>query len=185
MHLDVERVRPYAFTALVGAAALLSALAPPVAASQGTAAPTPTSVVPLERAVVAEVNAVRRKHGLRALRHSRGLATAANRHSSVMIQRGVFAHELPGGPRFAARIRRDYRPRNRRWSVAENLAVASPAPTAAETVRMWLANTAHRRNLLSPIWRDIGVAAVYSPNAPGDFDNAEVTLVTADFGVRG
>jgi uncharacterized protein YkwD len=102
-----------------------------------------------------------------------------------MVQRGIFAHELPGGPRFAARIRRDYRPRSRRWSVAENIAVASPAPTAAETVRMWLANRAHRRNVLSPLWREIGVAAVYSPNAPGDFGDAEVTLVTADFGVRG
>jgi uncharacterized protein YkwD len=50
---------------------------------------------------------------------------------------------------------------------------------------MWLANRAHRRNVLSPLWREIGVAAVYSPNAPGDFGDAEVTLVTADFGVRG
>jgi uncharacterized protein YkwD len=182
---DVERLRVYVVTALLGAAVLLSASARPAAASDGSGAPTPTSVAVLERAIVAEVNAVRRKSGLRTLSYSRGLATAANRHTVAMAERGVFGHRMPGGPSFAARIRREYPPRSRRWSVAENIAAASPAPTAAETVRMWLASPPHRRNVLSPLWRQIGVAAVYAPSAPGDFGDAEVTLVTADFGVRG
>ena len=167
----------------MGAAVLLAALAAPAGASESTPRGA-TSAPSLESAVVAEVNALRRRHGLRPLRLARGLSIAAARHTSAMAQRGVFAHELPGGPRFAARLRRHYRPQGRGWSVAENLAVAWPPPSAAETVRMWMASPSHRRNLLIPRWREIGVAALHVPNAPGDFGDAAITLVTADFGVR-
>lgn len=137
-----------------------------------------------EHAVVVEINAVRRERGLRPLRRSPGLAAAASRHTAGMASLGVFAHELPGGPRFARRFRTRYRPLGRGWSVAENLAVMWPTLTAREAVRMWLGSPPHRRNLLSPRWRDIGVAVLFAPAAPGDFGDSDVTLVTADFGVR-
>jgi uncharacterized protein YkwD len=174
-----------AFKVLIGAAIVLAAFAAPAGASESTAQQTLTVVPKLEEAIVAEVNVVRRRRGLRPLRSARGLETAATRHTVSMLQRGVFAHEIPGGPRFAARLRRHYTPRSRGWSVAENLAAAWPEPTARETVRMWLASPPHRRNLLSPLWREIGVAAIHAPSAPGDFGDSEITLVTADFGVRG
>jgi uncharacterized protein YkwD len=169
--------------ALVCAAAIVAAFAAPAGASED--APRRLTGAPsLESAVIAEVNALRRRRGLRPLRMARGLAVAATRHNHAMAHRGIFAHELPGGPRFGARLRRHYRPEGRGWSVAENLAVAWPPPTAAETVRMWMASPLHRRNLLVPRWREIGVAALNVPNAPGDFGDADITLVTADFGVR-
>lgn len=177
--------------ALVGAAVLLAAFAAPAGATAPAASVTSAtaaaavSVPELESAVLAEINAVRRKRGLRALRLSGGLDAAATRHTLAMLQRGIFAHELPGGPRFADRLRRHYRPKSRGWSVAENLAAAWPSPSATETVRMWLKSPSHRRNLLSPLWREVGVAAIHSPQAPGDFGDSEITLVTADFGVRG
>jgi uncharacterized protein YkwD len=168
----------------VGAAVLLAAFAAPAGASEG--APRGLTASPsLGSAVVAEVNELRRGRGLRPLRQARGLSVAANRHTVAMARRGIFAHELPGGPRFVARLRRHYRPEGRGWSVAENLAAAWPSPTAAETVRMWMASPPHRRNLLMPHWREIGVAVLHVPNAPGDFGDAEITLVTAEFGVRG
>ena len=42
----------------------------------------------------------------------------------------------------------------------------------------------HRANLLSPRWREIGIAAVHAASAPGVYGGHEVTIVTADFGVR-
>lgn len=174
-----------AVRALAVASVISCACAASAAASEGAAQRTLTPVASLEASVVAEVNTVRRARGLRPLRPSAGLAAAAFRHTTAMATRGIFAHELPGGPRFAKRLRAHYRPHGRGWSVAENLAAMWPAPTARETVRMWLVSPSHRRNLLSPLWREIGVAAIYAPAAPGDFGDAEITLVTADFGVRG
>jgi uncharacterized protein YkwD len=42
----------------------------------------------------------------------------------------------------------------------------------------------HRANLLSPRWREVGLAAVHVGRAPGVYGGREVTIVTADFGVR-
>jgi hypothetical protein len=38
--------------------------------------------------------------------------------------------------------------------------------------------------LLNPVWRDVGVSAIRVTSAPGVFEGDDVTLVTADFGVR-
>jgi uncharacterized protein YkwD len=42
----------------------------------------------------------------------------------------------------------------------------------------------HRANLLDHGWREIGLSAVHVPSAPGVYGGSEVTIVTADFGVR-
>jgi uncharacterized protein YkwD len=42
----------------------------------------------------------------------------------------------------------------------------------------------HRRNLLNPDWRQIGLAALEVPSAPGLYVGLGVTIVTVDFGVR-
>jgi uncharacterized protein YkwD len=49
---------------------------------------------------------------------------------------------------------------------------------------MWLRSRPHRRNLLTPRWREIGLSAVHVAAAPGFFGGRTVTIVTADFGVR-
>lgn len=49
---------------------------------------------------------------------------------------------------------------------------------------MWLKSPPHRVNLLNPRRRQIGLAAVHSPSAPGAYKDLAVTIVTADFGVR-
>jgi uncharacterized protein YkwD len=50
---------------------------------------------------------------------------------------------------------------------------------------IWQNSPRHRRVLLTPHWREIGVSAVDVPAAPGFFRGCEVTIATADFGVRG
>jgi hypothetical protein len=49
---------------------------------------------------------------------------------------------------------------------------------------MWMNSPPHRRVLLTPTWRDVGISALHVTAAPGDFGGDDVTLVTADFGIR-
>jgi len=42
----------------------------------------------------------------------------------------------------------------------------------------------HRKIILTPNWRDIGIGGVHAAAAPGVYQGLGVTIVTADFGVR-
>jgi uncharacterized protein YkwD len=42
----------------------------------------------------------------------------------------------------------------------------------------------HRKNLLTPGWREVGLGAVRALGAPGVYRGLDVTILTADFGVR-
>jgi len=96
-----------------------------------------------------------------------------------------FAHESSDGSVFWQRIKAFYSPGGHRyWSVGENLVWASPNLTAKQAVKIWMKSPLHRANLLSSTWREIGLSAVYSSNAPGDYQDRAATIVTADFGVR-
>jgi uncharacterized protein YkwD len=139
----------------------------------------------LETSLLAEVNAVRRRHRVAPLRASPGLQAAADAHSEAMARRGFFGHPSADGTPFWQRVRRFYpSARFRQWSVGENLLWSSPDITAREVVRRWLRSGGHRRNLLSGRWREIGLGVVHVRSAPGVYGGAEVTIVTADFGLR-
>ena len=139
----------------------------------------------LENAVLVEINALRARHGLAKLRFSSRLNAAADVHSRSMAKRGFFAHESADGSAFWKRVRRYYPVGNYRlWSVGENLLWSSPNVSSEEAVRLWLNSPPHRKNLLSRQWREVGLAAVHVQAAPGVYGGREVTIVTADFGVR-
>jgi hypothetical protein len=132
-----------------------------------------------------DVNALRRAHGLAPLRLSAQLTAAAAQHSREMAADGYFAHASFNGQAFWQRIRKWYRPGDRGlWSVGENLLWSSPDVTAVGAIKIWMASPAHRANLLRPRWREVGFAAVHVARAPGAFRRLEVTILTADFGVR-
>ena len=87
---------------------------------------------------------------------------------------------------FNERIRRHYTNRGwRLWSVGEAL-LASPGTTAdpAAVVEAWLESPPHRAIILSPTWRDAGIGALYTADAPREFGDTETIVVTADFGLR-
>jgi uncharacterized protein YkwD len=42
----------------------------------------------------------------------------------------------------------------------------------------------HRKNILTPGWREIGISAVAVRSAPGVFGGRDVVIVTTDFGTR-
>jgi uncharacterized protein YkwD len=73
---------------------------------------------------------------------------------------------------------------SRYWSVGENLLWSSPDIDPSGAVEMWLNSPPHKKNMLTARWREVGLSAVHVVSAPGTFGSREVTIVTADFGVR-
>jgi len=139
----------------------------------------------LEQDVLSNVNLLRRQHGLGTLRLSAKLAAAARLHSAEMAQRGYFSHDSANGTSFDKRIARFYSVGDKRyWSVGENLLWSSPDVSASSALDMWMNSPEHRKILLTARWREIGLSAVHLSSAPGTYGGREVTIVTADFGVR-
>ena len=139
----------------------------------------------LEVNVLAELNKIRRQHGLVALRLSTPLSAAADSHSRAMGTHGFFAHESRDGSEFWRRVQRFYGQRgNGTWSVGENLLWSSGGLSARAAVELWMKSPGHRRNILTARWREIGLSAVNVAAAPGVFGGNDVVIVTTDFGVR-
>jgi uncharacterized protein YkwD len=102
-----------------------------------------------------------------------------------MAARGYFSHSSANGSTFDRRIAHYYRAvRGRDWSVGENLLWSSPGIAASGALQLWKESPPHRANLLRAAWRDVGIGAVHVSSAPGVYGGHEVTIVTADFGVR-
>jgi uncharacterized protein YkwD len=174
------RVLPRVLALAAVLAALLPAQASP--SSHGSAA----SLASLESAVLVRLNEIRAAHGLAPLRLSRDLSAAAGAHSGEMLANGYFSHDSADGSSFSGRVRRYYAPpRAGSWSVGENLLWATGTIDAGRALDLWMASPGHRANILSPRWREIGIAALAEAGAPGTFGGATVTLVTTDFGARG
>lgn len=158
------------------------------ALSMPATAATPSdvrAVDSLEHSILFEINALRRAHGLAAVRTSTPLARAADGHSRAMASAGFFSHNSRDGTVFWKRIARSYTSQGYPyWSVGENLLFSTSELGGAKAVRMWLNSPPHRKVLLSALWREVGISAVRASAAPGDFGGSDVTIVTADFGVR-
>jgi uncharacterized protein YkwD len=175
--------RPLAVVAALLAAA--AALAVSTAPAAPRADRTISAANGLERLVLVELNAVRRRHGLRPLRRSRPLSAAADAHSRAMGRFGFFEHESRDGSAFWHRVKRFYGSRGYgSWSVGENLLWSTPGLDARRAVRLWMGSPGHRRNILSARWREIGLAAVEVAAAPGVYGGRDVVIVTTDFGTR-
>jgi uncharacterized protein YkwD len=139
----------------------------------------------LESQLFGQINLTRSQHGLRALRISARLTAAANQHSASMAQKGYFSHDSANGGSFFKRIASFYTYRGyNTWSAGENLLWSSPDISPAGALRLWMHSPEHRANLLSRSWRELGLSAVHAASAPGIYGGDEVTIVTADFGVR-
>ena len=131
------------------------------------------------------INDLRRSNGLSELTLNPALTLAALGHSQSMGLHGYFTHEGWNGSPFWMRIKPKYRPQlGKRWSVGENLIWASPDLSADQAIQIWLNSPPHRKNLLTPAWREVGLGAVRALDAPGVYEGLDVTILTADFGVR-
>ena len=139
----------------------------------------------LEASTVESINAVRVAHGLVPLTVSAPLLASATLHCEQMVEGGYFGHVAPDGAGFAWRLAAFYpQGRYRFYSVGENLLWTLNPMSGDTMVAMWMKSPEHRVNMLDPAWRQIGVAVLRVPSAPGVFANLPATVVTVDFGVR-
>jgi uncharacterized protein YkwD len=156
-----------------------------VACAAVLAAPATARSERFEDAVLRDINVVRAHYGLPPLRPNAELTAAADVHSREMIRRGFFAHDSADGGVFWRRLLARYSTRGyHMWAVGENLVWSSPDLSAQQAVQDWMNSPPHRENLLSPKFREIGLAADHSYSAPGIYGGRAVTVLTADFGVR-
>ena len=139
----------------------------------------------LETRLLTQINDLRRGAGLAPLRASSALAAAAHEQSYSMAEHGFFGHESFSGAPFWKRVETRYpKPPDGSWRVGENLVWSSPRLSARRALELWLNSPPHRQNLLTAVWREVGIAAVHASSAPGVYGGNDVTILTADFGVR-
>ncbi|MDX6479594.1 MAG: hypothetical protein QOG85_104 [Gaiellaceae bacterium] len=144
-----------------------------------------TQLRALNHDVASAINAYRVAHGLKPLQISVGLNAASRQHSLEMGAAGYFDHNSKDGTAWWRRIQRYWTPTGySHWTAGENLLWSAPSTTAAQAMKMWIGSPVHRRNLLNPTWRSLGVSAVHVIHAPGIYAGSDVTLITTDFGAR-
>jgi len=169
--------------ALATAGALLCALIAAGAASGGGSVQSAQTAI--EIATVDQINSVRAENGLEGLAFSPGLFASALLHDQQMVGTGYFGHQGPDGSDFATRIEGTYPPGNSLYyAIGENLFWSQGGVSGALLVSRWMKSAEHRKNLLNPNWRQVGVAVLTVPAAPGIYRGRPVTVVTVDFGVR-
>jgi uncharacterized protein YkwD len=153
--------------ALALAAATCVALLPATAAA---APPRP------EQQVVRLLNRVRSWHHLPPLRVERCLVRAARAHSRAMTHADYFAHDsLEDGERWSQRVRRFCRAS----MFGETIAWGTGSlATPAAIVRAWLESPPHRRVILMPTLRRIGVGRRSAAEFIG---HAHAAVFTVDF----
>jgi uncharacterized protein YkwD len=134
-----------------------------------------------EDATLCLINEERRARGRPALAADPRLAVAARRYSADMVARGYFAHVSPDGATLTDRLRRVGYLGGCAWRAGEALAWGfGDERTPAARVAAWMHSRRHRRVLLSPRYRDVGIGVARGvPVGSGD----GITY-TADFGRR-
>ncbi|HEY9645833.1 MAG TPA: CAP domain-containing protein [Chroococcidiopsis sp.] len=112
--------------------------------------------------VVTATNALRKQYGLTAFAINTQLTKAAQLYSQQMALGDFIGSTAPDGATPETRIRQaGYIPT---WW-GENVAVSYPTPT--EVVNAWINSDIHRRNILSPELREVGVGYYYLANDTG------------------
>jgi uncharacterized protein YkwD len=115
-------------------------------------------------AMLAQVNALRRKAGAPALSLNAELQEAAQAHAQDMLDRGYFAHKSPSDTTVRERSRKagyDWR------TIGENLAEGQMS--VDEVVTTWMNSKGHRENILNPAFRDLGIGLVMGKGRDGEY----------------
>lgn len=125
----------------------------------------------IERAVFRSVNRVRRHRGLPRLRLVPRISFVAIVHSQDQASNRFISHSSSDGTPFYARIRRVTNAR----VVGETIIEYRGRTSGRRIVRAWMRSPGHRRELLTPGYRRIGV---------GHATRRGLSVVTADFASR-
>lgn len=104
------------------------------------------------REVLDLVNAERAEYDLEPLKWDNTLAKLAEDYCLDMINRDFFSHNTPDGKTLFDRMAEN----NIKYSVAgENIAYGQSSPE--EVVKQWLNSPGHRKNILNPYFKYLGV----------------------------
>jgi uncharacterized protein YkwD len=172
-------------TALLAAAAPAAATAAPCPGADQL--PRPASLREARVATLCLLNEVRVHHGLRPLHESPRLRRAAERYSRSMVAHSFFDHVSPGGSTLMSRVRAtSYLRPNSAWMLGENIAWGTGRlATPAQTVDAWMHSAGHRRNILTPRFREIGIGIVVGAPVRAVAAGQAAATYTTDFGSRG
>ena len=155
------------------------------AGATGTAPAATERLQALEQGILSQLNAARVARGLRPLTLSNDLQSAAVSHSRSMLTNGFFEHDSRDGTSFFERVKRFYRAAGYDgWSVGENLLYNTAEMDASTAIEAWLDSPAHKKNMLAPGWRHVGIGALYASAAGGPFGGEPTWVITMDFGAR-
>jgi uncharacterized protein YkwD len=144
---------------LVAAAVLATAPAASARACPG-AASQKLSNGEATRAVFCLVNRERTKRGLRALRDSGRLAKVARVHARDIVRYQTMSHHSPAHGSLSRRVKRSGYGRNRRLTFGEILGAGEGRlGTPRSIVRAWMRRSIHRKAILYPTFRAMGVGA--------------------------
>ena len=131
-----------------------------------------TTVTP--GALLASTNEQRAAEGLAALTLDTQLSEAATNKARDMLQQGYWSHEAPDGTEpwvWIDRVGYSY------VRAGENL--AKNFSSAGATVVAWMNSPAHRKNVLSDEYKDVGFASV-----DGQLNGQLTTVTVAFYGTR-
>lgn len=183
---DAQRVpRLVKLAVLAALAGVVVALAAPSLAAPAGRPVRAALPMSLEAGVLEQLNQIRVQYGLAPLKPNAALTASAAQHSREMGTVGYFQHESADGTLFWKRITHWYGSTGYSyWTVGENLLWSSPDVDPASALRLWMASPEHRKNILNPAWREIGVSALHFAAAPGTYGGRPVTIITTDFGER-
>jgi uncharacterized protein YkwD len=104
------------------------------------------------------INQERAKHGLAPVRYNGALDNAAEKHAHHMSLVGRMAHSGIGDGDPGERVRAE----GFRKAWGENVATGQTSPE--QVVREWMNSPSHRRNILDPNFRQMGVGMVTAEN---------------------
>ncbi|ADB49227.1 CAP domain-containing protein [Conexibacter woesei] len=151
---------------LAGGTGAASAAAAP-ASPQASAAAAPR----FGPAVVAELNRIRARSGLPAVRHDQRMSRTASAHSRHMLRTGALVHGS-----WTGRVARAAGSAAAVGEVLGWLRRTSPSREARAVVRGWLNSAPHRHVLLDARFRRVGIG-----RAAGRFDGAKAAVYTVDW----
>jgi uncharacterized protein YkwD len=176
------RLRRVALLALVLPSLLLLAPAAPAAAAPCASSPSVEFSTP--RAIRLElrclINAERGKRGLRRLRPNGALFRAATSHARDIVRRRRLTHYSRAGEGPASRVAdTGYLRNTSRWAVGENIGWHTGRDVRS-IVSSWMASPGHRRALLLPRFRELGLGVVKSSPS----GNGRGLTAVVDFGDR-
>jgi uncharacterized protein YkwD len=177
---------------IAGVATVLVALAIGATSAKADSADCPNPMTPVaelsdvavESSLTCLINQTRVLAGRPPVRTVATLANAASSYSTWMVLGGYFGHIGQGGSTVTTRLQYfGYLRPGSKWIVGENLIWATgPESTPEAIVDDWLESPEHRRNLLRPGFRDVGVGV--SHGTPIDAGDTAGVTVTTDYGAR-